>query len=107
VQLGYGVNNYNRAQWGTPEMLQRIFYDQLCMKDAARHWAGPRQYRRMIRRSVFRYRRDFANNVVSACRSARRNEAVSVALRFLALDPIAIAWLPFAVADRVAWRRAG
>ncbi len=104
VRLGYGVNNYNSAEWGTPEMLRRIFYDQLCMMDAARQWGGAPRYRPMFRAVTQRHRRDFLNNIISASASARRGEVLPVARRYFKLDPLAVAVLPLALAGRVRTR---
>ena len=104
VRLGEGVNNYNAAGWGTPHVLQRIFYDQLCIKDAAREFAGARRYRPLVRRSIRRHRRDFVNNAIAVCNTPRRAEAAPIALKYLALDPLAIAWVPVAVLERIGTR---
>lgn len=107
VQLGYGINNYNSAEWGTPDVLRRIFYDQLCMKDAARQWGGTPRYRQAFRATIQRYRRDFVNNIISAFRSARRREVLSIAQRYFTLDPLAVLVLPLALAGRVGGRLRG
>jgi succinoglycan biosynthesis protein ExoW len=104
VNLGYGINIYIGAKWGSPEQLWQIFYNLTYSKDAERYLAASGSYRQAFRRRIRVYRQQFIDSTLSGLIEGQRSSVFSIARKFLFMDPLTIFWIPPIVARKVYWR---
>jgi succinoglycan biosynthesis protein ExoW len=104
VRLGYGVNISLSPEWGSPERLLQIYYNQTYTIDARKRLSASVSQERAFRAQERLHQRQFIDNMISGLLSSRKSEVLAVTIKFLRKDPSAALQIPAIALRRVRGR---